>query len=110
MKIISWNIHQLDEPWRCLLDMGADIALLQEAGPPPPDVAGRLIKIDPADWATAGPEPRRKWRTAIVQLSDCVAVEWIEGKPVMEAGYGEFPVSVPGTLTAARVTPHGGKE
>ena len=108
MKIVSWNIARRDEPWRWLLDMDADIALLQEARPPPADVAGR-VEVDPADWVTAGPEPMRKWRAAVVRLSDRVTVEWIEGKPVTEAGYGEFPVSVPGTLAAAQVTPHGGE-
>ncbi len=110
MKIVSWNIAHREEPWRRLLKMDADVALLQEAGPPPPDVAGRLLKIDPADWVTAGAEPVRKWRTAIVQLSDRVTVEWVEGKPITDAGYGDLPISVPGTLTAARVTPKGGKE
>ena len=109
MKIISWNIAHREEPWRWLRDTGADVALLQEASPPPKDVACS-IEVDPAGWFTAGPEPRRKWRTAVVKLSDRVTVdEWIEGKPVMEAGYGEFPVSVPGTISAAHVTPNGGK-
>ena len=89
MKIVSWNIARRDEPWRWLLDMDADIALLQEARPPPADVAGR-VEVDPADWVTAGPEPMRKWRAAVVRLSDRVTVEWIEGKPVAEAGYGDL--------------------
>ncbi len=109
MKIISWNIAHREEPWRWLLDTDTDVALLQEAGQPPPDVPGRLLKIDPADWVTAGPEPRRKWRTAVVQLSDRVTVEWVEGKPITDDGYGDFPISVPGTLTAARVTPEDGE-
>ena len=108
MKIVSWNIARRDEPWRWLLDMDADVALLQEARPPPPDVAGR-VEVDPADWVTAGPTPIRRWRAAVVRLSDRVTVEWIEGKPVAEAGSGDLPISVPGTLAAAHVTPHGGK-
>ena len=108
MKIVSWNIARRDEPWRWLLDMDADIALLQEARPPPADVADK-VEVDPADWLTAGPEPVRKWRTAVVRLSDRVTVEWIEGKPVAEAGSGDLPVSVPGTLAAAHVTPRGGE-
>ena len=42
MKIISWNMAYKHEPWRCLLGMGIDLALLQEAGKPPPDVAERI--------------------------------------------------------------------
>ncbi len=108
MKIVSWNIAHRDEPWRWLLDMDADIALLQEARPPPTDVAGR-VEIDSADWATAGPQPSRRWRTAIVRLSDRVTVEWIEGMPIMEARDGNLPVSVPGTIAAAHVTPSDGE-
>lgn len=108
MKIVSWNIARRDEPWRWLLDMDADIALLQGARPPPADVAGS-VEGDPAEWVTAGPEPMHRWRAAVVQLSDRVAVEWIKGIPVMEARYGDLQVSVPGTLGAAHVTPHGGE-
>ena len=31
MKIISWNIARRKECWERLLDLGADLALLQEA-------------------------------------------------------------------------------
>ena len=51
----------------------------------------------------------RKWRAAVVRLSDRVTVEWIEGKPVAEAGYGDLAISVPGTLAAAQITLHGGE-
>ena len=40
--VVSWNIAKRHEPWRQLLQMDADIALLQEAGSPPPDVADRV--------------------------------------------------------------------
>ena len=108
MKIVSWNIAGRPGPWRRLLDMDADIALLQEARHPPEDVAG-CVEIDSADWVTAGPEPQRKWRTAVVKLSDRFSVEWIPGVPVAEARAGDFPVSVPGTIAAAQVTPEGGE-
>ena len=79
MKIISWNIARRDEAWRSLLDTDVDIALLQEASEPPPDVAGR-IDCDPAPWYTAGAGLNRPWRTAVVKLSDRVEVEWLEPK------------------------------
>ena len=47
MMIISWNMQRKHDSWRCLLDMDIDLALLQEAGKPPPDVAER-IQADPA--------------------------------------------------------------
>ena len=108
-KIISWNIARRREPWRHLLDMDADIALLQEAAEPPPEIAAR-VAIDPAPWRLVGADanPTRSWRTAIVKLSDRVHVEWIEAKPIEQGGSGEFVVSRPGALAAAKVTPPGG--
>ena len=41
-KVVSWNVSKRQEPWRQLLKMDADVALLQEAGEPPADVADRL--------------------------------------------------------------------
>lgn len=34
MRILSWNIAQMKEPWRLLLDMDVDLALLQEVNAP----------------------------------------------------------------------------
>ena len=75
MKIISWNMAHRHEPWRCLLDMGIDLALLQEAGKPPPDVAERIkanpaIEVDSAPWETMIVGGMTSYRTAIVKLSD----------------------------------------
>ena len=39
VTVVSWNIATRREPWRQLLGMDADIALLQEATPPPDDLA-----------------------------------------------------------------------
>ncbi len=102
MKIIVWNIAGRTEPWRWLLNSDADIALLQEAGEPPADIANQ-IGVDSLPWATAGAS--RKWRTAIVRLSDEIAVEWLEPKNLSDANSGEFAISCHGTLAAALVTP-----
>ncbi len=101
MKIVSWNIAGSTEPWRVLVGMKADVALLQEAGAPPPDIAER-VEVNPAPWSTAGWLWQR--RTAIAKLSGCVEVEWIEAKSLVDAERGELAVSRPGTLTAAVVT------
>ncbi len=82
--------------------MDADIALLQEAGEPPYEVAER-IEVDPAPWGTAGVDAARAWRTAVARLSDHVKVDWFEAKPLDYAAPGELAVSRFGTLTAARV-------
>lgn len=103
-KLISWNIAHRPEPWRGLLESDADIALLQEATAPPPDVASRL-EVDAALWETPGAGAHRPWRTAVVRLSDRVAVTWLDAKPVCDALPGQLAVSRPGTLAAAIVTP-----
>ena len=103
VKIVSWNIAGLIEPWRVLAEMDADVALLQEAGEPPSDVAEQ-VEADPAPWRIPGADGKRSWRTAIVKLSERVRVEWIEAKALEDAVSGEFGVSRVGTLAAAHVT------
>ena len=114
MKIISWNMAHKHDSWRCLLDMDIDLALLQEAGRPPPDVADRIeadpaIEVDAVPWETmiVGGRPTR-FRTAIVKLSNRVSVEWIEPKSIDTAESGDLVVSTLGTLAAASVTPPSG--
>ena len=106
VKIVSWNIAQRSEPWRVFAGMDADVALLQEAGPPPEDVAGR-IEVDPAPWSTPGGGGTRPWRTAVVKLSERVDVEWIEACRLEDAGPEHLAVSRTGTLAAARVSSPG---
>ncbi len=101
LKIVSWNIARRKEPWRRLLESGADVALLQEASRPPPKVAAG-VGVAPAPWRTVG--AKRPWRTAIVRISQQVKVEWIETKPIGEVKRGELAVSRLGTLDAAIVT------
>jgi hypothetical protein len=103
MKAIAWNIARRVDAWRWLLECDADLAILQEAAEPPPDIAGRL-EIDPWPWHTAGADIHRPWRTAIVKLSDRVGVQWVEAKPLAEAAPREFAVSRLGTLSVAAVT------
>jgi len=103
-KIVAWNIARRDDAWRRLRECDADIALLQEASPPPPDIAPEF-DIDPAPWRTDGAGLNRAWRTAVVRLSDRVAVQYLEAKPIADAHRGDLAVSRPGTLAAAIVTP-----
>jgi exonuclease III len=108
LKIIAWNLAHREESWRFLTDMDADIALVQEAAPPPYDVAQR-IAVDSAPWKTDGAGCNRPWRAAVVKLSDRVTVEWLEPKAIADANRGELAVSRLGTLAAAIVTPLNGK-
>jgi endonuclease/exonuclease/phosphatase family metal-dependent hydrolase len=104
VKMIAWNIAQRGDAWRLLLESDADIALLQEAKEPPSDVTAR-VTVDANPWQTGS---SRLWRTAIVKLSNRTQVEWLQTKPLDEAGDGDLAVSRPGTLTAAIVAPPSG--
>ena len=108
MKIISWNLAGRQEPWHTLMGMGADIALLQEAGEPPMEVT-KQISVDAAPWMTVGAGKTRHWRTAVVKLSGEVEVKWHKPIPIADAGAGELCVSRLGTIAAATVTPSSGE-
>jgi len=105
VKVIAWNIQQRADAWRSLVGSDADVALLQEAKEPPPDVAAR-VKVNPGPWRTGASRP---WRAAIVNLSACANVEWLDAKPLAAAQEGELAVSRPGTLAAATITPLSGE-
>ena len=113
--VVSWNIAKRHEPWRQLLQMDADIALLQEAGSPPPDVADR-VGTGPAEhwdshiWNSRWYEGRfdnlyDRW-PMVVKLSDRVEVEWFKQvSPISETREDEIAVSGIGTVAAARIIP-----
>ena len=131
MKIISWNIGRMHAPWRRLLDMDADVALLQEAAPPPDEVVKLLdatlppperpviLDIGPREswdshvWNSRWYEGRFKnlfdrW-PMVVKLSDKVEVEWFKQvSPIGWTEQDEIAVSGIGTITAARITPRDG--
>jgi hypothetical protein len=108
LKIITWNLARREASWRSLIATGADVALVQEAKQPPPEVAQR-IEVDPAPWETAGTGCFRPWRTAVVKLSDRVSLEWLQPKGIADAQPGELAVSRLGTLAVAIVTPPTGE-
>ena len=131
VTVVSWNIAKRHEPWRQLLQMDVDVALLQEAAPPPEDVMRpRDAALQPAKGARPleiGPRESwdsRSWNSdwwhgrsstlydrwpMIVRLSDGVNIEWF--KQVGPIGWpeeDEIAGSGIGTIAAARVTPHDG--
>ena len=117
-RIVSWNIAKRVDPWRQLLRMDADGALLQEAVSPPADVVSR-VDIGPVEcwdshvWTSRWFEDRYpklydRW-PMVVKLSDRVEVEWF--KQVSPIGWtepDEIAVSGIGTIAAARITPRDG--
>ena len=132
VTVVSWNIAKRQEPWRELVRMDADVALLQEAAPPPEDVVqlrdATLPPAEGSDPLEIGPLEAwdshswnsdwwhgRGWSKMydrwpmVVRLSDRVDVEWFKQiSPVWGAEQDEIEVSGIGTITAARVTPKDG--
>ena len=101
MEIISWNIGHYDEPWRELIQSGADLALLQEAKAPPLDIAFHVEIDESVQWFTAG--GNRPWCTAVVKLSNRVIVKPLKISTIENERPGYLSVSRTGTLSAAEV-------
>ena len=115
IQVVSWNVAKRHAPWRELVEMDAEVALLQEAGNFPADVADRVDTGPPESWDShrwnsdwwQGRFPRLFDRWAkIVKLSDRVGVEWFrQVSPISWVNDDEIAVSGIGTIAAARVTP-----
>ena len=117
--VVSWNIARRAEPWRELVEMGADVALLQEAGMPPADVAGRVDTGPKEHWDShvwnsewwkgrGWPNLYDRW-AKVVKLSDRVDVKWFtQVSPISAPAEDEIAVSGIGTIAAAHVTPKDG--
>ena len=116
INVVSWNISTMHQPWRDLVEMGADIALLQEVGTVPNDVVGQ-VELSPYEpWLGRDPttgEPHYDRWPMVVKLSDRVNVEWFRqiGPTWVAPGRPhEMAVSGIGTIDVARVTPLAGGE
>lgn len=103
LRIVSWNIARRDDAWRHLMTLGPDIALLQEATPPPDDVE-QSCSVSPGEWRIAGAGVDRPWRSVVAVLNPNLPVEWIPANDIAAAPDGELPVSRLGSLNAAVVT------
>ena len=88
----------------------ADVALLQEAGNSPPDLAQPVQYGTDELWRERLYEGRPiydRW-SLVVQLSHRVEVEWFRAvPPISELGEHDIAISGIGTIAAARVTPRG---
>ena len=116
IKVVSWNIDRTHKPWRELVEMNADVALLQEVGTVPEDVLDRVelspyvpwLKHDP----TTGDPHYDRW-PMVVRLSDRVRVEWfrqIGPTWVPQERPEDVAVSGIGTIEVARVIPVAGPQ
>ena len=113
ITVVCWNIDGKHDPWRQLIEMDADVAVLQEARKPPKDVAPH-VEIGPTDhW---GSIDYPTW-PLIARLSDRVKVDWFTPVPPARVGTGkaknvrdpELAVSDATTIAAARIRPVGGE-
>ena len=114
--VVCWNIGRRHNAWRRLVEMDADVALLQEAGRVPADIAAR-VDIGPDEhwdshcWNSEWYKGRfsklyDRW-PMVVKLSDRVEVEWLKQvSPITDVDKDEIAVSGIGTIAAARIIPH----
>ena len=116
IKVVSWNIAKMHQLWRELLEMDADVALLQEVGTVPEDVLDRVELSPHMPWLKHDPTseypPYDRW-PMVVRLSDRVRVEWfrqIGPTGVASEQPGDVSVSGIGTVEIARVIPATGVE
>ena len=117
IRVVSWNIAKRWQPWHELVDLArqgeADVALLQEAGSPPSDLAHPVRYGDDEFWRDRPYEGRPifdRW-PLVVKLSDRVDVEWFRAvPPISHLSEHDIGISGIGTIAAARVTPRGRPE
>lgn len=111
IRVVSWNIAKRRKPWFELAEMArqdeADLALLQEAGEPPSEIADRFRYENDA----LEPTTFHHW-PLVVQLSNRVDVEWFRQVPAKGwwRDHREIEVSGIGTMAVARVVPRGQAE
>ena len=118
-KVVSWNIAKRRDAWHELCKMDADVALLQEAGNVPDDIAhavddGPSSNWDPqiwnADYGNRWPTGLSERWCKIVKLSERVEIEWFKQvSPISMPAEDEFSVSGIGTIAVARIIPQGGQ-
>ena len=103
MRIWSWNIHQMQEPWRVIAaDETLDLALVQEAKLPPKELPVTVFP-DPTSWGSG-------FRAAVVARSTRHPVRAIPTAPPHQAGRGIVPESRPGTVAPVIATLPTGEE
>lgn len=102
LRLVSWNIQKRDEAWRELAAATTlDVALLQEAKPPPADVTCEFVPARDGAWTMAGYV--KPFRAAVARLSDRVVIRARKTADFASLETGVLRVSVPGTLTVVDV-------
>ncbi len=115
IRVVSWNIAKKQAAWDQLLQMDADVALVQEVG------NGMAKGITGSQTGSREHWDSHAWNSCwyfgrferlldrwpmVVKLSDKVEVEWFKQvSPISETQEDEIAVSGIGTIAAARIIP-----
>ncbi len=95
-RLVSWNLRQRDGARSKLAgEPTLDIALVQDARPPPPNIASEVFPPRDVPWTTPGCSPR-------------VTARARKTAPLASAARGAIPESRGGSLTVVDVEPAGG--
>ena len=111
-RIVCWNIAKRKPPWKELLEMDVDVALLQEAGRvPPSNLSPSCRNRATRSLGIRGTKSLYDRGAMIVKLSERVEVEWFKRVYFRSAmaKRDEIPVSGIGAIAAARVIPSEGE-
>lgn len=100
LSLISWNMQHQTTNWDRVLSSGADAALLQEAKPPSPTIAPKMV-MDIQD--EQHPALKLPWRAAAVGLSGRINFTPIQTQSIGADNRDALMVSRPGTLAPAIV-------
>ena len=108
LRLVSWSVAYRRAAWAEFDGLGADVALVQEAGAPGPEWALEVVPDAAGGWETALPGGRPGWRTAVVRLTDRVRVR-PRATVTLEAvaSYDDWIVSRAGSIAAADVVTGG---
>lgn len=100
LSLISWNMQHQIMNWDNVLSSGADAALLQEAKPPSPTIAPKMV-MDIQD--EHHPALKLPWRAAVVGLSGRINFTPFQTQSIGADNRDALMVSRPGTLAPAIV-------
>lgn len=110
VRLVSWNMARRRAAWDGLADLGADVALLQEAVRPGPAWARTLDEDDDQRWETALLSTIASWRTAVASLSTATQ---LTRRPTADlqtaaATSGAIATSRAGSIAVADIATAGG--
>ena len=99
LSLLSWNMNQKVSNWATVLDSGVDAALLQEAKPPPLQIAEQIDIDHEEGWGTT----KHPWCAAVAVLSERIFLTPIKTQLLGAGDPDALMVSRPGTIAAAKV-------